>query len=228
MFPDLLRLLSSPAQSVIAPWSFTSWVCAVDHCPPGMTWPLPSWTVISCSYLQETCKRLGLSIVIHKFPTQVISKSHLWYPPRVIIRIQHAWHRELLPIITLLDFLLPISLDWDIRNTAWRQWLWLNEYLFNEWTNEQTKERMLLLFLHTTSSCGQQQVLSGKREKVEGWSRCTLWWTWLLCRGMVMRTVLEQVSQTLATPSVLLLLSYVVSSKSFNLLVPVVGRFAMR
>lgn len=46
--------------------------------------------------------------------------------------------------------------------------------------------------------------------------------------GMVMRTVPEQVSQTLAAQSALLLLSYVVSSKSLNLSVPVAGRFAVR
>lgn len=50
----------------------------------------------------------------------------------------------------------------------------------------------------------------------------------LSAAGMVMRTVPEQVSQTLAAQSALLLLSYVVSSKSLNLSVPVAGRFAVR
>lgn len=173
-------------------------------------------------------------LVTYKFPHWIISKSPICHPPRAVIR-QNTWHSELLsnthPIM-LLGF-PPISLDWDFQNTVHRQWLWIDEYLLSEWIrdewmNDWMNERIALLSLHTMSACGWQQVLSGKREKVESCDRCALWRSQLLRSRMVIRTVPEQVSQALAAQSALLLLSYVVSSKSLNLSVPVAGRFAMR
>lgn len=39
--------------------SFCAYVCAVEWCPPGMTYPLLSWAAGSSDYPQDTCTGLG-------------------------------------------------------------------------------------------------------------------------------------------------------------------------